>query len=284
MSRFFKLIYKKKCFYFIFILFFYSCKSAFVSTREKLKISYPIKFLQAKYFDNRIKFLILHYTAANFSRSMEILQKGILAYQVSAHYLIPDKGKKIFSLVKEDKRAWHAGLSNWGNRTNLNDSSIGIEIVNLGYQDSLFGEKIWYKFNENQIQMIISLAKDIIKRYDIKPNFVLGHCDISPGRKIDPGPLFPWESLAKEGIGAWYDKKEVERISFELKDQLIDLGDLQKNLKTYGYKIEETGLLDEQTKEVLQVFQMHFRPNNYSGKIDVETIAILKNLIQKYIK
>lgn len=232
-------------------------------------------------FNHRIFHLVLHYTAMDFKTSLNTLTNK--ETQVSAHYLIPetdiDGQRKIFQLVPENERAWHAGVSNWGKRANINDTSIGIEIVNLGYKDEA-GKRTWYPFSDYQIQTVIELAQNIIKRYGIQAINVIGHSDIAPGRKVDPGPLFPWKKLYENGIGAWFDERELD-----IKDEdeaPIDILGLQKNLKTYGYAIETTGTLDQKTQMVLQAFQMHFRPTNYSGKPDAETVAILNNLVHKY--
>lgn len=229
--------------------------------------------------NQRVFNLVLHYTALNLEDSLKVLTDPVK--QVSAHYLVPDADvdgqRKVFQLVQEDKRAWHAGLSTWGKRTGLNDTSIGIEIVNLGYKDES-GKRTWYPFTDYQIQTVIALAKDIVKRYDIQAVNVVGHSDITPGRKVDPGPLFPWKKLYDNGIGAWFDEKEL-KIKH---DAEIDIKKLQTNLKRYGYNIEITEKLDQQTRTVLQAFQMHFRPSDYSGDPDMETVAILENLVQKY--
>jgi N-acetylmuramoyl-L-alanine amidase len=229
--------------------------------------------------NRRISNLVLHYTALNLEDSLKVLTNP--TKQVSAHYLVPETDiagqRKIFQLVQESERAWHAGISTWGKRTTLNDTSIGIEIVNLGYKDES-GQCIWYPFSDYQIQTVIALAKDIVKRYDIQATNVVGHGDIAPGRKVDPGPLFPWKKLYENGIGAWFDEQALETKSQED----INIQKIQTNLKTYGYAIESTGKLDSQTHTVLQAFQMHFRPSNYSGEPDLQTVAILENLVQKY--
>jgi|ERR1043165_5184013 N-acetylmuramoyl-L-alanine amidase len=230
-------------------------------------------------YNQRIFNLVLHYTALNFETSLKVLTDP--KREVSAHYLIPetdiDGQRKIFQLVQEKERAWHAGVSNWKNRSGLNDTSIGIEIVNLGYTDK-DGKRTWYPFTDYQIESVIEISKIIIERYQIQATNIIGHSDIAPGRKLDPGPLFPWKKLYENDIGAWYDEK-----SLEIKPNAkIDLQKLQKNLRTFGYAINITGKLDQQTRTVVQAFQMHFRPNNYSGDPDAETIAILENLIKKY--
>ena len=230
-------------------------------------------------FNQRIFNLVLHYTALDLETSLKVLTDP--KREVSAHYLIPetdiDGQRKIFQLVQDKERAWHAGVSNWKKRSGLNDTSIGIEIVNLGYTDK-DGKRTWYPFTDYQIESVIEISKIIIERYQIQATNIIGHSDIAPGRKLDPGPLFPWKKLYKNGIGAWYDEKSLE-IQPNAK---IDIQRLQKNLRTFGYAINITGKFDQQTRTVVQAFQMHFRPNNYSGNLDAETIAILENLIKKY--
>ncbi len=232
-------------------------------------------------YNERISTLVLHYTELDLKTSLHVLTDP--KREVSAHYLVPEtlinQERKIYQLVKEDKRAYHAGKSNWQGRSNLNDSSIGIEIVNLGYQDEN-GKRKWFPFSDDQIMSVIALSKLIIARYQIHPSCIVGHSDIAPGRKIDPGPLFPWQTLYEHGVGAWFDENKIAGSNTMSND--INILSLQNDLKTYGYNIEVTGKLDIQTQTVLQAFQMHFRPKDYSGKPDVQTYAILKNLIQKY--
>ncbi|MFZ0219339.1 MAG: N-acetylmuramoyl-L-alanine amidase [Candidatus Aquirickettsiella sp.] len=229
-----------------------------------------------------ILFLVLHYTVGNLKSSLTTLTTP--STNVSSHYLIPDSPidnqSKVYQLVQEDQRAWHSGLSHWKNNINLNDTSIGIEMVNLGYKNDEKGNKIWYPFTDYQINCIIELTKDIVKRYQILPTCVVGHSDIAPNRKLDPGPLFPWKILYENGVGAWFDEAEVS-ISKNCKLP-IDIKQLQTNLKTFGYNIIVTAKIDDQTRNVLKAFQMHFRPSDYSGKPDAETVAILNSLIKKY--
>ena len=232
-------------------------------------------------YNQRISTLVLHYTALDLKTSLQVLTDPKNA--VSAHYLVPETSinqeRKVYQLVQEDKRAYHAGKSYWQGRYNLNDSSIGIEIVNLGYQDEN-GKRKWFPFSDYQIMSVITLSKLIIDRYQIHPSCIIGHSDIAPNRKVDPGPLFPWQTLYEHGIGAWFDENEIAISNATSND--INILSLQKDLKIYGYDIELTGKLDIQTQTILQAFQMHFRPKDYSGKPDFQTCAILKNLIQKY--
>lgn len=234
--------------------------------------------------NDRVRFLVLHYTAVDDTASKKILTQG----QVSAHYLVlshPQKkqGKPVvLQLVAEHERAWHAGVSHWQGRNNLNDTSIGVEIVNLGFTKSFFGKK-WYPFNEQQIELIEYLTKDIVKRYKIAPTDIVGHSDIAPQRKFDPGPFFPWQRLAKKGVGAWPDDSLVTQyIGNRNKYAITSVSSIQKILAQYGYTIPQTGKLDTETKRVISAFQMHFRPTNFSGIPDIETEAIAKALVTQY--
>ena len=229
--------------------------------------------------DYRQKFIILHYTAGNRDSSLKTLTEN----EVSAHYLVSDdKSEPVYSLVNENKRAWHAGVSDWKGRNNLNDTSIGIEIVNDG---DVSGTFVPYK--DFQIKEVAVLVKYLADKYEIPATNILGHSDIAPQRKSDPGPLFPWRELYTQyNIGMWYDnetKNNYER-EYETKLSMTPVSDVQRELNKFGYGISITGSWDKQTKNVIKAFQHHFRPSNYSGEMDVETFAILKALNEKYNK
>lgn len=229
--------------------------------------------------DYRQKFIILHYTAGNRDSSLKTLTEN----EVSAHYLVSDdKSEPVYSLVDENKRAWHAGVSDWKGRNNLNDTSIGIEIVNGG---DVSGTFVPYK--DFQIKEVAVLVKYLADKYEIPATNILGHSDIAPQRKSDPGPLFPWRELYTQyNIGMWYDnetKNNYER-EYETKLSMTPVSDVQRELNKFGYGISITGSWDKQTKNVIKAFQHHFRPSNYSGEMDVETFAILKALNEKYNK
>ena len=240
--------------------------------------------------DSRVRNLVFHYTAAPNGRSLELLTQS--QYGVSAHYLVPDAAmpgmeNKVYQLVPEEQRAWHAGSSYWQGDRLINASSIGIEIVNLGYpspeENGLpLMQRQWFDFNTKQMTVVAQLAADIIARHQISPYKVVGHADISPGRKVDPGPKFPWERLYREfNIGAW---PEREAIDFYQRHAPYrgDISNFQKRLLEYGYEVPQTGVLDTQTQDVMAAFQMHFRPARYDGVPDVETSAILDALLEKY--
>lgn len=238
--------------------------------------------------NERVRLLVLHYTAQDDSTSTN----SLLGEFVSTHYLIPEtpefhKDKPVvLQLVNEDKRAWHAGVSYWNGRTNLNDSSIGIEIVNPGYVDDEQGLRHWFPYKEAQIEALSKLAEDIILRYQITPDNVVGHSDIAPLRKQDPGKLFPWKVLAQRGIGAWPDEYTVNKCLAGRSPHMNgDIITLQQALLQYGYSgIPQNGILDEATRKVISAFQMHFRPEEISGNADAETEAIACALVEKYRK
>jgi N-acetylmuramoyl-L-alanine amidase len=230
------------------------------------------------------------------------------------------KKLETFSLVPETERAWHAGQSYWGGRTALNDQSIGIEIVNQTYchtsaQPSLAAEpgmgaasngtthsdapvelpthteatdieaKICFfpDFSESQLELLLTLLADIKSRHPeiAAVNFV-GHSDIAPGRKIDPGPRFPWQRLYQLGYGAWPDDATVIRYWERFRLDPPPLIRVQQALSAYGYGIDVTGEYDEQTRDVVSAFQLHFRPADVSGALSPDTVAILFALIEKY--
>ncbi|MDN0109655.1 N-acetylmuramoyl-L-alanine amidase [Yersinia mollaretii] len=234
--------------------------------------------------NDRVRFLVLHYTATDDAESLRLLTQG----NVSAHYLVkthPDtvEGKPVvLQLVPEEQRAWHAGVSDWQGRNSLNDTSIGIEIVNKGFTETMLG-RTWYPYNESQIKLIERLTKDIVERYNIAPTDVVAHSDIAPLRKSDPGPLFPWKRLAEQGIGAWPDDATVTKYidGREIHDT-ASVAIIQQALARYGYKIPQSGTLDDETRQVITAFQMHFRAQDFSGTPDVETEAIALALVEKY--
>lgn len=239
----------------------------------------------------RIKSIVLHYTVSDNERSIQLLTKG----KVSAHYLIMDKNdEKIYSLVPESERAWHAGDGGFAGRTILNDTSIGIEIVNKGiqprYKDALKDSELDYhpykhfvEFDELQIKKVAQLVQDIAMRYDISPKNIIGHADLAPSRKIDPGAKFPWQRLHEEyGIGAWYD--EADKQFFMKETQLVTptIQEVKQAFRDYGYQINSTAEWDKASRDVIYAFQLHFRPLKPTGQMDIETYAILKALNKKY--
>ena len=206
---------------------------------------------------------------------------------VSSHYLLPLPARfyrgepLVWQLVEEHRRAWHAGVSEWGERRNINDTSIGIEIVNAGPRGTLYG-LYWSPFPRDQVDAVIALARDIVMRHDIDPVNVVAHSDIAPSRKVDPGPRFPWRQLYEAGVGAWPDDDMVACYEVMFAQAMPSLPMIQAALKGYGYPAEVTGLPDAATRDVVRAFQLHFRQRRYDGVIDTETVARLWALLAKY--
>ena len=223
--------------------------------------------------DSRVQFIVVHYTSSGLERSLDILKGD----GVSSHYLIDESPATIYQLVDENRRAWHAGDSQWQGRTWLNSSSIGIELVNRGYIEGEQG-RLWYSYSAEQIDALIVLLKDIMQRHGLKPGAIIGHSDIAPQRKVDPGPLFPWKRLADAGLLPWPDAAVVARQRSLYALQLPDVVWFQTQLAEQGYKVPEHGQLDPETRNVIAAFQMKYRPTRFDGEPDAETAAILAAL------
>lgn len=231
---------------------------------------------RAQAHSSRVQYIVVHYTAAPLARSLALLT----THQVSAHYLITDEPEpRILQLVDESQSAWHAGQSSWHGRTWLNANAIGIEIVNAGYLSRKGTETVWAPYQDAQIERSIVLIRDIARRHDIAPENIVGHSDIAPQRKVDPGPLFPWDRLAQAGIGRWFDAQGKTRAQAELaRTGTPPVSWFQQKLKIMGYDIALHGTLDEPTRNVIAAFQMHYRPQRHDGQPDQETAAILMSL------
>lgn len=221
--------------------------------------------------DSRVQYIVVHYTSSGFDRALQHLTHG----SVSSHYLISNK-PTIYRLVNEDRRAWHAGDSSWQGRTWLNASSIGIEIVHPGYTDTPEG-RVWHPWPAEQIDALIPLLQDLLKRHGLTPDRVLGHSDIAPQRKVDPGPLFPWQRLAAAGVAIWPDTDEVARVQAALAGQAPPLEWFVETLARFGYNLETRQA--KTITNVLGAFQMRFRPSQFDGQPDAETAAILATLV-----
>lgn len=246
--------------------------------------TYWLREVPAQATDSRVRFLVLHYTAEDFPDSLHTLT----GKSVSAHYLVPEQLEQrnhkpiIWQPVPESERAWHAGNSYWRGSRGLNDSSVGIEIVNQGYHDSPYGKR-WYAYPSTQIDAVILLSQDIIRRNHISPRNVVAHSDIAPQRKQDPGPAFPWQRLAEQGIGAWPNKTDVGYYLAGRKPNApVDLRAFQQKLARWGYDITADGVDDQRSRQVISAFQMHYRPANFSGIADAQSEAILDALLKKY--
>lgn len=224
--------------------------------------------------DSRVRYVILHFTQLDFERSLEVLSRG----RVSSHYLVSLDPVRSYRLVDEQRRAWHAGQSYWRGDTTLNSSSIGIEIVNLG-PDGDPGVP-FMPFPDRQIDEVIRLVRDIARRHGVAAHRILGHSDIAPQRKVDPGPQFPWRRLFEAGLVPWPDEVRVaeQRITFE--KTLPDIAWFQTQLADYGFEVQRHGQLDESTRRVLANFQAKYRPSRYDGEPDAETAALLATLNQ----
>ncbi|HUL95059.1 MAG TPA: N-acetylmuramoyl-L-alanine amidase [Usitatibacter sp.] len=222
--------------------------------------------------DSRVQFLVIHCTTGDFYESVRTLTHG----PVSAHYLVRDDPVTVYRLVDESRRAWHAGDSSWQGNTQLNSASIGIEIVNRGPHDGT-----WDDYPPAQIDAVIALVKDIVKRHGIRADRIVGHSDIAPQRKLDPGPRFPWKRLADEGLIPWPDAAQVATNLAEYQSALPDVLWFQQHLDRLGYDTPFTGMLDVETRNVIAAFQMRYRQRLYDGAPDAETAAILEALARK---
>ena len=246
---------------------------------------------QATGKSQRIKTIILHYTVSNNARAIKLLTTG----NVSAHYLILDHDdNKIYNLVPESERAWHAGAGGFAGRTILNDTSIGIEIVNSGikpeYRDALKNSALDYhpyehyvEFDELQVKKVAQLVQELAARYNISPKNIIGHADMAPSRKIDPGAKFPWQRLYEQyGIGAWYDAFDKQFFMNQKNFDAATIPNIKQAFRDYGYQINDSDEWDKASRDVIYAFQLHFRPQQPTGELDIETYAILKALNKKY--
>jgi N-acetylmuramoyl-L-alanine amidase len=206
--------------------------------------------------------LILHYTGMT-SAAAALERLCDPAAKVSAHYLIDEDGS-VVALVPERVRAWHAGVSAWLGEAGLNDRSIGIELVNPGHE---WGYRA---FPERQYQACIELCQAIIRRWSVPARRVLGHSDVAPERKEDPGELFDWPRLAAAGIGLWPSGGEGAP---------RNVATLQAQLAAFGYAVPRHGRLDRTTELVITAFQRHFRPERVDGVPDRATLARLDGLL-----
>lgn len=261
----------------------------------------PLRFadVASENQSSRIEHLVMHFTSVDFAQSMRRLTERTQR-PVSAHYLVPENGDptyrqrrlRVYRLVDEERRAWHAGRSHWNGDDALNASSIGIEIVNrsacapvpLGAEPDPPEDRCeFHDFDAEQIDLVIELVLDILERHPrIDPVDIVGHSDIAPDRRLDPGPKFPWRRLYEHGIGAWYDDDTLDRYRERFEAQPPTLPLLQRALRAYGYDVDETGEHDPRTQVALRAFQLHFRPSDWSGQPDAETAAMVFALLEKY--
>lgn len=229
--------------------------------------------------DSRVQFLIIHFTTVNLPASLKTLTQG----PVSSHYLVSERQGSVpatvYQLVDENRRAYHAGVSSWKGTTALNASSIGIEIVNLGGQKAANGLGLNFQdFEPEQIDRVVELVKQIVVRHQIKPERILGHSDIAPTRKNDPGPKFPWKRLADEGLIPWPEAKAVAERKAAYDLTLPSVTWFQEKLVKHGFTLPATGEQDKLTTDIISAFQQKYRPARFDGLPDAETAAILEVL------
>ena len=207
-----------------------------------------------------IKFIIIHYTGmqSEIESINRLIDKNS---KVSCHYLINRKGT-ITQMVKENKIAWHAGVSKWKNIKNLNKNSIGIELVNKGH---FFG---YENYSNLQINSLIKLCSKLKKKYKIHKENFLGHSDIAPYRKIDPGEKFPWKKLSNYKLGKWYNLKKDEALSDDKKKLFF------KNLYKIGYRYFKIDKRVKSDKLIIKAFQRRYNPKKITGYIDLKTLKI----------
>ncbi len=240
----------------------------------KINLNYSQNFSTKKRKLKDIKFIIFHYTGMR-KENDAIDRLTSNKSKVSCHYFVKKSGE-ILNLVPDLYISWHAGISSWKNYKFLNKNSIGIEISNPGHQYE------YSIFNKKQIESVLKLSKYLIKKYKIKPKFILGHSDISPDRKKDPGEKFPWKFLSKRKIGLWHNLNQ---------NQIIKVR--SQSLKKFGkttfiknlYKIGYSKSLNKNTNfsKILTIaFQRRFRPELIDGKVDKECLIISNNLVKKF--
>ena len=226
-----------------------------------------------------IKFIVIHYTGMK-SENAAIKRLCDESKNVSAHYFIKKNGQ-IINLVPDLYIAWHAGISSWKNFKSLNKNSIGIEISNPGHDFS------YKRFTQKQIKSILILSKFLIKKYKISKENILGHSDIAPSRKKDPGERFPWKHLSKQGVGIWHSLSR----RFLEKNRMIKIDPLKE--KIFFNNIFKIGFTKKKPKNIkkdkflillIQAFQRRFRQELINGKIDNECFLISENLVKKSIK
>ena len=229
---------------------------------------YSVNFSTPKRSKKSVKFIIIHYTGMK-NQSKAIKKLCELNSKVSAHYFIKNDGK-LLNLVPDLYEAWHAGKSSWKNFKSLNKNSIGIEINNPGHDNG------YLKFKEKQLFTLNKLLRELIKKYKIKINNILGHSDISPNRKKDPGEKFPWKRLARNGLSIWYDLNEKKLKTFRnQKTKLSEKKKLISNLNKIGYSKNFKNNIF-----IIKAFQRRFRYSLINGKIDKECYLISKSLLK----
>jgi len=238
--------------------------------------NYSPNFELKKRRKNQIQFLILHYTGME-KETDAIKRLTNTKYKVSSHYFIKANGE-IIVLVPDLYIAWHAGESFWKNFKHLNKNSIGIEISNPGHEYN------YKNFSDKQLKSVLKLIKYLIKKYKIKSSNILGHSDIAPTRKKDPGEKFPWRLLAQKKIGVWHSipKITLKKNRLKLVDSKLEKYFFKK-LKKIGYVFNNSEILSKKNffNLIVKAFQRRYRQEVINGKVDKECVLISENLAKK---
>jgi N-acetylmuramoyl-L-alanine amidase len=244
----------------------------------KTSLNFSPNFDSKKRKKNQIKFIIFHYTGMK-SEKAAIKRLTDLKSEVSCNYLIKKNGE-IINMVPDLYIAWHAGKSLWKKYQSLNKNSIGIEIINPGHKHG------YKRFSNSQIKSLIQLSKSLIKKYKINFKNILGHSDIAPERKKDPGEKFPWEYLAKKNIGFWHNLNK--KLLYQNRKVKIDSNQKKifiKNLIKIGYSVQKCKKLEPYSEKnlnlITKAFQRRFRQDLISGIVDKECLIISHNLVKK---
>lgn len=233
----------------------------------------PAVNVEARRGGLRPRLLILHYTGMR-SAEKAVHWLACAESRVSCHYVI-DEGGGVTQLVPEALRAWHAGVAHWRSESDINSASIGIEIQNpgheLGYSD----------FPAAQMEAVAALGRDIVRRHGMSPWDVLAHSDVAPSRKIDPGEKFDWRFLHERGVGHWVEPAAIDASEAGLAAGAAgrEVLEVQTALRSYGYGIKPTGVLDPETWFALRAFQLHFRPSRVDGALDTSTRMTLERVL-----
>lgn len=242
-----------------------------------------------------VDMLVLHYTGMkSAAEALERLRDETPGRRVSAHYVVDEDGS-VYAMVPEDREAWHAGKSAWRGEEGVNARSVGIEIVNPGHE---FGYR---PFPDAQMRSVAALSRQVIEKNEIPAWNVVGHSDIAPGRKSDPGELFPWKWLAEQGIGLWPEAqgpqgeakpglagwlraffgRKAARPALHFGGSGPRVAEMQRKLAAYGYSVPCSGMFCGDTKEVAIAFQRHFRPERLDGVWDAACAARLEGLLAR---
>ena len=235
----------------------------------KTSVNYSPNFSTSARNKNKIKYIVYHYTGMR-SETKAIKRLTDDSSNVSCHYFIKRNGQ-IILMVPELYEAWHAGKSKWKKDSHLNKNSIGIEISNPGHEHG------YEKFKKKQINCLIKISRKLIKKYKINKKNILGHSDIAPIRKKDPGEKFPWKFLSKKNLGIWYKLNLSYLKKLRGKNKDLEMNLFLKLLKKFGYNTQYSN--SNELKKIIKSFQRRFRPELVNGKLDKECLEIIKSLI-----